>query len=42
MSKKRKTSETSEVVFEYTGMEEKDDVPKQVEKEDGMRETAMR
>ena len=30
MSKKRKTAETHEVEFEYTGIEEKDDVPEDV------------
>lgn len=30
MSKKRKLSETSEVVFEYTGIEEERDIPKDV------------
>ena len=30
MSKKRKTSETSEVVFEYTGIEKREEVPRDV------------
>jgi len=30
MPKKRKTPETSEVVFEYKGIEERDDVPENV------------